>query len=489
MRSLSLSSSSYWLRRPTLLRSLEYPPAASVSRPRFNSGSRCSCKFKAASFQRHGCGMGRSSLPVKAFDGDSFDFASIDIFAGTGTTGYAISSSEGEESDGEYALNVVTETTAQRLGRISRSSKKHRYGMFINLGLLIFLSLLLLFMDCFAWKIVRLPLPPLFLSRPFFISAVMVTFVGYIFVPLLDKLKVYQSVRIIGPNGHHRLWTIPTMGGLFFIPIGIAVAEAITRFSSIEVSGAAVATLAFTGIGLVDDSLNLHNGTTGLSAKIQTLLEIAVGTCFGFWLDSASISSPYGMKTLVPLPSPIGLVCLGQFYVLMTFFCFVSMGNMVKVTDGVDGLAGGVATLAFVAMAIAVLPICSDLSVFGTSMAGACFGFLIHNRYKASVSMGNTGSLAIGGALAAMAASTGMFFPLLISSGVFIFEAASVIVQVAYYKATKGLKGRGRRVFRRTPFHHHLELCGMRVPVIVAMAYAFSSLLSLSAAYVALISA
>lgn len=146
-------------------------------------------------------------------------------------------------------------------------------------------------------------------------------------------------------------------------------------------------------------------------------------------------------------------------------------------------------------------------------MAGACFGFLLHNRYRASVSMGGTGSLAIGGALAAMAACSGMFLPLFISSGVSILEAASVIIQVssrinplltadaaniyicvlcgtqvAFYSATKRLKGKGRRVFKTVPFHHHLRLSGLKEPMIVTMAYVISSLLSLSAAYIGLIS-
>ncbi|PKI67983.1 hypothetical protein CRG98_011579 [Punica granatum] len=165
------------------------------------------------------------------------------------------------------------------------------------------------------------------------------------------------------------------------------------------------------------------------------------------------------------------------------------MGNGVNLTDGLDGLAGGTAALAFIAMSIAVLPICADLAIFGASMAGACVGFLLHNRYRASIFMGDTGSLALGGALAAMASCTGMFFPLFISSGVFVLEALSVILQVLYFRATKRLWGLGRRFFRMAPFHHHLELCGLKEPIIVAGAYVVSAFLSLFAAYVGLISA
>lgn len=165
------------------------------------------------------------------------------------------------------------------------------------------------------------------------------------------------------------------------------------------------------------------------------------------------------------------------------------MGSGVKLADALDGLAGGTAALALTGMSIAVLPICSDLAIFGASMAGSCVGFLLHNRYKASIFMGNIGSLALGGALAAMAACTGMFFPLLISSGVFIVESLSVIVQVFYFKLTKGFQGAWWRLLRIPPFHYRLQLRGFREPNIVLGAYLISSVLALLGGYVGLVSA
>lgn len=191
---------------------------------------------------------------------------------------------------------------------------------------------------------------------------------------------------------------------------------------------------------------------------------------------------------LVPLP--LGIVYLGRCYQLLTSFCFVSMGHGVKLADALDGLAGGIAALAFTGMSIAVLPICSDLAIFGASMAGSCVGFLLHNRYKASVFMGNIGSLALGGALAAMAACTGMFFPLLISSGFFIVESLSVIIQVVYFKITKGFpRAWWWRFLRIPPFHYGLQLRGFREPNIVLGAYIISSVLALLGGYVGLVSA
>lgn len=186
---------------------------------------------------------------------------------------------------------------------------------------------------------------------------------------------------------------------------------------------------------------------------------------------------------MIPLPPPHGLVYLGRFYLPLTTFCFVAMGNGLNWADGLDGLVGGVSALAFTGMSIAVLPICPDLAIFGTSMSGACMGFLFHNRYKASILMGGIGSSALGGALAAMAACTGMFLPLFVSSGIFVLELLSVIMQVLFLKANRQIVGRIQ------PLHYHLKLCGLRRPLIITSAYVLSSALALYAGYIGLISA
>ncbi|KAF5195360.1 Phospho-n-acetylmuramoyl-pentapeptide-transferase-like protein [Thalictrum thalictroides] len=391
-----------------------------------------------------------------------------------------------ESSDGALAV------TAHRFSMLRRRHATNRIqpGNIINMGLIAFLVMILLFVDWCSWRIVRLPLASFYLSRPFSISAVLALIAGWLCIPLFKKFKIYQNIRKKGPRNHYLKEGTPTMGGLFFIPIGITVAGYIAGFSSVEVLGAAAATLAFAAIGLLDDTFSVINKRNfGLPAWIKLMLEVAVGLGFTFWLNSANISSPYSMKTLVPLPAPFGLVHLGKLYVCLTSFCFVSMGNGINLTDGLDGLAGGTAALAFIGMSIAVLPICSELSIFGVSMAGACIGFLAHNRYKASIFMGDTGSLALGGALAAMAACTGMFFPLFISSGIFVIEVLSVLLQVSYFKTTKRLNGVGSRFFRMAPLHHHLELCGLKEPHIVASTYVVSCILAVYAGYVGLISA
>ncbi|XP_065878614.1 phospho-N-acetylmuramoyl-pentapeptide-transferase homolog [Euphorbia lathyris] len=459
--------------------------------------------------RKRGCRLKHRSLRVRAFDEDSFSMSPFDELGDNEyAAGYMISSSDGEEdSDADYILNPVSDVdlpsgstssndaltiTAHRLAMIAKGRRKHRIrlGTLNNLVLIVFLIVLLLFVDWCAWKIVRLPLDSFYLSRPFFISIALVSAAGYICVPFLTALKIHQIKRRQRPIKHSKKRSTPTIGGIFFVPVGVGVAKFIAGSSSVEVSGAIAVTVAFAAIGLLHDILCFSKkNNSGLPEWIKLLLEIAVGTLFAFWLGAARITTPYSIKMLVPLPRPLGLVCIGKYYLLLTVLCFVAMGSGIDLADGPDGLAGGTAALAFVGMSIAVLPICSELAVFGASMAGACVGFLLHNRYKASVFMGDTGSLALGGALAAMAACTGMFFPLLISSGIFFLEASSIVMQIVLYTATKHLTGAGHLMFRMTPVHHHLELCGLREPIIVAGAYVASCLLALVAGYVGLISA
>ncbi|KAJ0809917.1 putative phospho-N-acetylmuramoyl-pentapeptide-transferase [Helianthus annuus] len=485
-------------------------PATNTFLSNHHSRSLLCFKLLGSRVQRYGhCSTKDRFVVLCTMDWDSVSSFSLDDRVDSdGSIGYAFSSSEGEESDGDIILNPITDvdiptssdrfhkpddaltTTAYELRMIGKSQKRNRikYGMIINIGLVTFLTVFLLLLDSHAWRIVRLPLPPFHLICPFTASAVLVSFAGYICVPLF-RISRMQMIISKWPARHSYKKGTTTMGGLFLIPIGVGVAEVLVGFSSIEVAGASIATLAFATIGLVDDFLCLvKRRRIGLSQWVRILLELAVGTSFYFWLCARNIASPYSIKMVVPLPLPLGLVCMGGSYVLLTSFCFVSMANGMELTDGLDGLAGGTAALAFIGMSIAVLPICSDLAVFGASMAGACVGFLFHNRYKASVFMGDTGTLALGGALAAMAASTGMFFPLLISSGVIVLEALSVLLQVSYFKTTKHMHGIGRRLFRMVPLHYHLESCGIKEPVIVAGAYVISCILMLYAGYVGLIS-
>ncbi|XP_068666740.1 phospho-N-acetylmuramoyl-pentapeptide-transferase homolog [Aristolochia californica] len=488
-------------------------PTSAVSL--FSSGLYSFLKVSKFGIRNDECKSRYGWVVVTAMDEDSLDFSSfderMDNEAASNDDFRILSSSESEGSDSEvfvlpttegdlphsskksnYSSHLDLSMTGHHLGIFHKKRRRRRIqpGAVLNLGLITFLTIIVLLVDWCSWRIVRLPLPPFYMTRPFFISAVLASISGYVFVPLLESFKFHQIIRKEGPAAHFSKVGTPTMGGLFFIPVGISVAIVLASSSSVEVYGAAGATLSFAAIGLIDDILSLFkNHNYGLPGWIKLSLQAAVGICFSYWLSSTNISSPYSMKFLVPLPAPLGLVYLGKFYLFFSAFCFASMGNGINLTDGLDGLAGGTVACAFIGMSIAVLPICPDLAVFGSSMAGACIGFLLHNRYKASIFMGDTGSLALGGALAAMAACTGMFFPLFIASGVFVIEVISVIMQVSFKKVTERLYGVRRGLFLMAPFHHHLELSGFKEPVIVGGAYTLSLLLSLVAAYIGLISA
>ncbi|OVA02193.1 Glycosyl transferase [Macleaya cordata] len=448
---MSSSSINLRLTRLRLLKATKRSSSARTSNdiPFTSLRRRFSHGLKLRGSQRHRSILRRDVL-IRSTDEDSVGTSFDEWEDNNGIPGGSsyIMSSSGEESDTELLINPVGSTefssVNEHIGssdgisvppnlvmrRTRHKTYRIRRGVLVNAGLIAFSVVLLLLVDWCSWRIVRLPLAPYYLTRPFLISAFLASCAGYLCVPLFDSLRIHQILREEGPVTHSCKKGTPTMGGLFFIPIGITTAIAIVGSSSVEVFGVAAATVAFGAIGLLDDLLSyIKNHNYGLPAWLKLILEVAVGVWFSFWLDSTNISSPYSMKMLVPLPSPLGLVYLGKLYPVLTAFCFVSMGNGINLTDGLDGLAGGTAALAFIGMSIAVLPICPDIAIFGASMAGSCIGFLVHNRYRASIFMGDTGSLALGGALAAMAACTGMFFPLFISSGVFVLEALSVIMQ------------------------------------------------------------
>ncbi|CAN1141210.1 Phospho-N-acetylmuramoyl-pentapeptide-transferasehomolog [Linum perenne] len=273
--------------------------------------------------KRSGLQLPDRVVHTRAFDGDSFFVSPTDDWVDSDCLPfeYVLSSSDGDDdSDGEFLLSPLTDmdlpptaklstndavtVTAHRLGLIGKGHKRHRinYGIWNNCGLMTFLTGLLLFVDWCAWKIVRLPLPPFHLSRPFFLSAALVASAGYVCVPLLDVLMVHDTVRRIGYFMYSRKRPTPTMGGLFMVPIGVGVALFFTGFTSVEVSAAALAAVVFALIGLIDDIVRISKKHhRGLSMWTKCLLELALGIGFAVWLDTANMASPYSMYTFLKL--------------------------------------------------------------------------------------------------------------------------------------------------------------------------------------------
>lgn len=151
---------------------------------------------------------------------------------------------------------------------------------------------------------------------------------------------------------------------------------------------------------------------------------------------------------------------LGLLFFPLALFVFLGSSNATNLTDGLDGLAGGTGAIALFGMAILLFPQNKELAIFCMCLSGSYLGFLWHNRYPARVFMGDTGSLALGGALASTALLGNLLWAFAIIGAIFIWESISVIAQVSYYKATKDETGMGKRLFRMAPFHHHLELSG-----------------------------
>ncbi|PNT70146.1 phospho-N-acetylmuramoyl-pentapeptide-transferase homolog isoform X2 [Brachypodium distachyon] len=454
----------------------------------------------------------RGSVQIAtAFDEDLGDFSLVHHDDGDEAFGVALYSSESEWSDDEAVLTQIADVelpvmtdrrfkgaegaitiAAHRLASIEKGHRKSRtqQGLMNNVGLIAFLATLLLFVDWCSWRIVRLPLDSFYLTRPFLISAVLSALAGFIFAPIADSMKIHHFRRRGKPVSPSYGKPTPAMGGLFFIPIGILVARRHVSSNSSGVNGATIITLIFAIVGLLDDISNLTmDRKRKVPQWIRFLIQTAAGIYFFIWLGSADISTPYSMKFLVPLPPPFGLALMGKLYLVLATICSLSMGTGVTLVDGLDGLAGGVAALALSGLSVAALPICSELSVFGTSMAGACTGFLFHNRYRASIVMGRVGSFALGGALATIAACSGMFIPMLIASSVFFLELLLVILQVPLNLTLKHVHGTNRYFLRTLPSHYYLRLWGVKEPYIVAGAYVMSCFLTVLAGYLGLVSA
>ncbi|MEM9217847.1 MAG: phospho-N-acetylmuramoyl-pentapeptide-transferase [Cyanobacteria bacterium P01_F01_bin.150] len=289
---------------------------------------------------------------------------------------------------------------------------------------------------------------------------------GHWAVPFLRALKTGQIIREEGPQSHQVKAGTPTMGGLFFIPVAVLVALLLTHFS-VPVVIAGVLTLLYVGVGFLDDwRVIQRKSNKGISPRNKLILQVGGAVLLTLWLfthqtpDITTVLFPFGLAL------PLG----GLFWILAGFVP-VAQSNATNLTDGLDGLASGIAALTFLGLSVLTAVSSPELMIFSASMAGACLGFLCHNRNPARVFMGDTGSLAIGGSMGAIALLSGQLFGLFILSGIFVAESLSVIAQVGYYKATKDENGVGKRLFRMAPLHHHFELSGWSELKVVAVFY------------------
>ena len=314
------------------------------------------------------------------------------------------------------------------------------------------------------------------LTLPLAIAAVLSAAVGYGVVPLLRALKTGQFIREDGPQAHLKKAGTPTMGGIFFIPVAVVVAIALAAAQP-NVLAVALLTLSYGFIGWLDDWQVLHRKSNkGISPRAKLLLQTTFAAGFCLWTLLTQGAS------LTTLALPLGLTLpLGFLFWPFAGFALVAESNATNLTDGLDGLMGGTGAIALLGLGAVVGPTHPELMVFCAALSGACLGFLVHNRNPAKVFMGDTGSLALGGALGAVGILSGNIFALVIVTLLFFAETLSVIIQVLYYKATKGPDGVGKRFFRMAPLHHHFELSGWSELRVVATFYGITAALALSA--------
>lgn len=290
----------------------------------------------------------------------------------------------------------------------------------------------------------------------FFISLIL----GPIFIPMLHRLKFGQNIREDGPKSHQKKAGTPTMGGLIFI-VSVFIAMAILiRKPSDEAMIALYAFIAFGIIGALDDGLKIiHKKNLGLKAYEKMILLIIVSGVLAYY---AATNSNIGTSIFVPFLKKS--VNLGIWYVPFIVIYFAATTNAVNLTDGLDGLATSITLLVMTFFALVSFGLGHyTLSIFCGVIAGALLGFLRYNAFPAQVFMGDTGSLALGGAVATVAMILKLPLLIIIVGGIYLLEALSVILQVASFKLTK------KRIFKMSPIHHHFELSGWHETKIVSI--------------------
>lgn len=283
----------------------------------------------------------------------------------------------------------------------------------------------------------------------FIIAVVLSPFI----IPFLKRLKFGQSIRDEGPKWHQKKAGTPTMGGIIILLSSLASAS-IAVYLQLEWSSTIMlllfVTLGFGLIGFIDDFIKVVlKRNLGLTSKQKLIGQIVISVIFYFGLHTT------GHSTSLAIPGTDFSFDIGLLYPLLVIFMLVGTSNAVNLTDGLDGLLAGTAAVAFGTFAILSWNESQfELALFSTAIVGAVLGFLVFNAHPAKVFMGDTGSLALGGALAAVAILANMELLLVIIGGVFVIETLSVIIQVISFKLTQ------KRVFKMTPIHHHYELSG-----------------------------
>lgn len=324
------------------------------------------------------------------------------------------------------------------------------------------------------------------------VAAFISGFICLLFTPglirLLKKKKYGQAIREDGPRAHFAKEGTPTMGGILIV-LGTVVAYLVTSARTIE-GLIVMATMVVCGlVGLLDDLIKVRNKRSlGLKPSVKLVMELVIASAFAF---AATTFSTGGYPTVPPKFSFVGnaFVNLGWFFFIWVLIIIAGTTNGVNLTDGLDGLAGGAMIIimaAYLMIAFTMFrhpitehpnfyeftgPPALDVAIICGAVLGACIGFLWWNTAPAKIFMGDTGSLALGGVLAAVAIMTRTQFLLVLLGGIFVIETVSVAIQIGVFKLTGG-----KRVFKMAPIHHHFELIGWSEFTVIVRLWIISGL-------------
>lgn len=308
------------------------------------------------------------------------------------------------------------------------------------------------------------------------LSALIVIGLGPKVIPMLRKMKFGQTVRTEGPESHLAKNGTPTMGGVMMI-ISILVSTILFTGFNFYTIIALVSMLGFGLVGFLDDYIKVvKKRSLGLTPIQKIVGQVTLALLIPL---SQVIFKPEMTKLVIPFMDTT--LDLGILYIPFMAFVIIGTVNAVNLTDGLDGLSSSITVIvsAFF-ITIAMMSGINEVSIFSASVMGACLGFLVFNKYPAKVFMGDTGSMALGGAVVGMATLTNMTLLIPIVGGIYFAEALSVIIQVVSFKTRK------KRVFKMAPLHHHFEQCGWKETKVVK-SFCLTSIILLTIGFLSVI--
>ena len=304
-----------------------------------------------------------------------------------------------------------------------------------------------------------------FILIPLAVAFGIAVILGPMIIPVLKRLKFGQSIREEGPEAHLKKAGTPTMGGVIILTAIVLTAVPLSSLTLLNNNDAIInadlfflvfATLGYGILGFLDDYIKVvMKRNLGLTANQKLLGQLFIGLVLFWVLLEVRTGGPNNYIFSLDIPFTDLTIHLNWLYLPLLLLMMIGASNAVNLTDGLDGLLAGTAVSAYGAYAIiGILQSNPTVTIFSVAVVGALLGFLVFNANPAKVFMGDTGSLALGGGIAALAVITKTELLLPIIGGIFVIETLSVMIQVTSFKF------RGKRVFRMSPLHHHFELCG-----------------------------